>query len=58
MEGQEIPNITAIARIFYDRISKGKTKTDGTIWTIEDIPENASSMRQQVQYLIDNEGQI
>lgn len=50
--------ISAIARIFYDRISKGKTKSDGTgtVWTIEDVPTD--SMKQQVQALLDNQGSV
>lgn len=54
MAEQEPIKVSAIARIYYDRISKGVLKADGTVWTIDDIPAAATDMKKQVQYLIDN----
>lgn len=58
MAEQEPIKISAIARIYYDRISKGIVKSDGTVWSIDDIPASAEDMRKQVQYLIDNSGSV
>lgn len=56
MAEQEPIKISAIARIYFLRISKGDLKADQTVWSIDDIPVNAEDMKRQVQYLLDEAG--
>ena len=56
MAEQEPIKISAIARIYFLRISKEDLKADRTVWSIDDIPANAEDMKKQVQYLLDNAG--